>query len=402
MSYMKTKKKKKKSNKNDKTIIFILKLIIIASLLSFVIVCFIKYEKEENLNIIKTEYKKNNKKTNLKKTVTKFEVTTKKVYLAKKDTKQIVYNLETTNNYKPNIEYKSNNENIATVSDTGLITSKNNGSTTIDITVDGKLETIEVLVTSLISKMPKNMNNNKNLLSCERYSKEENDLLDEILASRINEAGYKTRAGAVAAARFITLEFPYKLGYFSENGRAAENQPTYYVDGEGRYYHVGLYLHSSRFKNITKSMYGPNIWGCKIYSIPSEGKRNNSFDCSGYITWVLLNGWFDPGDVGAGVSDGIEDLTDIGEKKKLSTSIKNNELKAGDLLSGPHIDGGHIAMIMGLRDGKYIVTECLWGNGDYGVIVRTYSKTSLQEYFKWHIDLDTYYKEDGNYTEDWI
>ena len=48
--------------------------------------------------------------------------------------------------------------------------------------------------------MPQNFNNSKSYLPCGRYTKEENDLLDEILKDRINDAGYKTRAGVVAAA----------------------------------------------------------------------------------------------------------------------------------------------------------------------------------------------------------
>ena len=75
------------------------------------------------------------------------------------------------------------------------------------------------------------------------YTKEQNDLLDEILKDRINDAGYKTRAGAVEAARFLSLEFPYRIRYFSENGRGNTNK----VEGEGRYYQVGLYLDESRF-----------------------------------------------------------------------------------------------------------------------------------------------------------
>ena len=148
-------------------------------------------------------------------------------------------------------------------------------------------------------------------------------------------------------------------------------------------------------------MYGPNPWGCYIYSVPSEGKRKNGFDCSGFVAWILLNGGFNPGDIGAGISS-VPDMTDLGSKKRLKTSLENSELKAGDLLSGIGSNGGHIAMIIGIKDGKYFVAESLWGNYAYGVIARTYSLESLQNNFYWHIDMDEYYKNDGNYTEYWL
>lgn len=106
--------------------------------------------------------------------------------------------------------------------------------------------------------MPKNFNEDKGYLPCEEYTLEESKLLDEILAYRINEAGYGTRAGAVAAARFLTLEFPYRIAYYWETGRL-NNTGKDYVDGEGRYYHKGLYLHESKYADLEASALGPKI-----------------------------------------------------------------------------------------------------------------------------------------------
>lgn len=331
-----------------------------------------------------------------------FDIKTKEIYLALNDTKQIEYELEIDSNYEEPLMIKSKNENIASVDELGVVTAKNLGTTTIELKIKEEIRTIEVTVTDLINKIPEKYNKNKYILPCNKYSEEQNDLLDKILKNRVEEAGISTRAGVIAAARFLTLEFPYKIGYFSENGRIDKNKYTNYVDGEGRYYHEGLYLHKSRFKNIAKSMYGPNIWGCPIYSYVSEGTRRNGFDCSGYIAWVLLNGGFNPGDIGAGISNVLTDMTDLGEKKNLTSSIKNMDLKAGDLLSGPNPTGGHIAMIIGLKEDKIYVTECLWGNIGYGAIISTYSMDSLKNNFKWYIDMDDYYKEEGKYTEYWI
>jgi len=334
--------------------------------------------------------------------INQFEVKTNSIYLAPSATKQIKYDLEINSNYEEPLLFTSEDETIASVDENGLVTANNNGTTTIYLQIKEEVKEVKVVVTSLINKVSEKWDKQKKLLTCNKYTEEENDLLDEILSSRVEEAGLKTRAGVLAAARFITLEFPYKIGYFSENGRLDHNRYTNYVDGEGRYYHKGLYLHKSRFSNIVKKMYGPNTWGCSIYSYVSEGSRRNGFDCSGYIAWILLNGGFDPGDIGSGISNVLTDMTDLGKKKKLTESLNNKELKSGDLLSGPYTTGGHIAMIMGIKGEEYYVTECLWGNGDYGVIVRTYTKETLKNYFKWHIDMDSYYIEEGNYTENWI
>ena len=80
--------------------------------------------------------------------------------------------------------------------------------------------------------------------------------MDAILEDRVNDAGYQTRAGVVAAARFLGLEFPYRINYFTENGRM-DSCYGGKIDGEGRYYHKGLYLDESRFSQIEKSWAGP-------------------------------------------------------------------------------------------------------------------------------------------------
>ena len=253
----------------------------------------------------------------------------------------------------------------------------------------------------MIELMPDEYNYDRKFLSCNQYTKEDNDFLDEILKDRINDAGYKTRAGVVAAARFLALEFPYRIGYFSENGRLNGYGAHLYADGEGRYYHQGLYLDESRYDNITTSVRGPGTWGCNIYSIPSNTYVSNGLDCSGFITWILYNGGFDCGDVGAGLTY-THDMTDLGEQIWITKSIFENSIKAGDLLSGAGSSGGHIALVAGFDENNYYIAESLWrGSGYFGSLIRTYKKEELANYFYWHIDMYEYYSEDGNYTEYW-
>ncbi len=150
----------------------------------------------------------------------------------------------------------------------------------------------------------------KEYLSCDCYDAEENEYLDEVLSYLINEAGYQTRAGAVEAARFLLLRFPFRLHYFYENGRLDDSD--YAVDGEGRYYHKGLYLGIEKTLGITDVLEGPACWGCSLYEDATGSYTDNGLDCSGFITWVLYNAGYDCRDLGAGPSPGIEDLIDLG------------------------------------------------------------------------------------------
>lgn len=320
-----------------------------------------------------------------------------KIYLAIGGSFTPRLTIKNVGHFTNNTKWLSENEKIASVSDNGEIKGISKGNTRVTASIDGKSTTIDVVVTDLIITRPKTFNKKKSYLPCDKYNKEENDLLDEILKDRINDAGYKTRAGVVEAARFLALEFPYKIRYFSENGRLATNG----VDGEGRYYHTGLYLDESRFKDIKKSKYGPQTWGCQLYSGPSHGKRSNGFDCSGFVSWVLLNGGFDVGDIGAGLASHL-DLTDYGKRTKTSTDlIKQKKIKVGDLLSSEGPSGGHIAIIVGEDDNTYYVAESLWTSPNVAVVIIGYPKKTIFNRYYWVMLMDDYYKEDGNLTSLW-
>lgn len=267
------------------------------------------------------------------------------------------------------------------------------GKSTIEI------EGLEVnkTIKSITSKyyVPTTSLTSKENISCDKVSETENDLLDEILKGKVNEVGNKTRAGVIEAARFLTLHFPYKIEYFYENGRLGTNK----IDGEGRYYHEGLYLNSSRYSSISKSGSGPKAWGCKLYSSPVKEKTNNGLDCSGFVSWALLNGGFNPGDLGAGFTS-TRNLTDLGKLKKTTKSlIESNKIKAGDLVHNYEATG-HIGIIIGIDDDNYYVAQAIWYD-DNGVTVTKISKSYMPTKFPHVVLMDSYYKEDGKYTEMW-
>lgn len=323
-----------------------------------------------------------------------------KIYLAIGTEHTPTLKITSVGNADKTILWTSSDAKIASVDINGKIKGLKKGNVKVTAKVMDKKISIDVVVTDLIIQRPKSFNNKKKYLGCNIYSKEDNDLLDEILKDRINTVGYKTRAGAVEAARFLALEFPYKIKYFSENGRIGER--TYKVDGEGRYYHQGLYLHSSRYKGIKYVQQGPKTWGCRMYSRVAHNSSANGLDCSGFITWVLLNGGFDVGDVGAGVSPGIKDLTDYGEKTKFNAKVvASGKVKVGDLLSSEGPGGGHIAIIVGEDDKYYYVAESLWTSPNVGVVIIPYSKKNLFKRYYYVMLMDSYYKEDGKLTKLW-
>lgn len=242
------------------------------------------------------------------------------------------------------------------------------------------------------------LSNDKPFLGCGQYSKEENDILDKALSYKIRNAGYGSRAGVVEAMRFLLLQFPYRMKYFYENGRLElRYENSSFADGEGRYYHKGLYLDESRFEKLDKEgmIQGPQTWGCPMYCEPDESEIENGFDCSGLITWALYNGGFDVKDIGAGPTENDNDLTDLGVKTDIK-DVKVETLKPGDLVGFD----GHIGMIIGIDEEHIYICESYW-NGDLQVNEFTYSKFIKGSQWKYVMLMDTYYKKDGNLTYMW-
>ena len=162
-----------------------------------------------------------------------FDVQIEDTLIVVKDKTKLSINLSTIGNPNKDVSVISSNEKVAKYVN-GFVVGIGNGK--VDIAVKdnyGHEKIFKVTVTSLITK-PK-INNNKKFLSSNTYTSKENKLLDEFLDYRVKKAGEKTRAGVVAAARFLALEFKHKVPYFLENGRLFDNGYSDYIDGEGRY-----------------------------------------------------------------------------------------------------------------------------------------------------------------------
>ena len=303
-----------------------------------------------------------------------------------------------------NIVYESSNNDVVSIKDDKLV-AKKLGNSKVKIIVNDKYEQeTNIVVTDLIVARPKKFDKNKSNLRCNQFDKEEAKILDDILKSKIEAVGgYGTRAAVVESMRFLLLDFPYQIEYFFENGRL--DGGTNKADGEGRYYHKGLYLSEDKFKDLKYIYSGPAIWGCPLRNWEDWGTtfkkgryKPNGLDCSGFVSWAIYNGGYDIGDRGAG--DNLQDNSEINDigGEKVSTSVelfKSGKVKAGDLLG----IWGHIAIVAGIDKDRVYVAESLWTYG--GPVINTYTFEEATDEFVQAVLLDDLYKKDGLYTNMW-
>ena len=326
--------------------------------------------------------------------ITSFEAP-KKIYLIVGEVVEVPVTVTEKSNKTIKLKYNIENEEIISGTD-NKIKGLTDGKTKLVIkTQNNKSKEVEIIVTSLITKPT--LNNDKEYIKCGEYTKEESDLLEELLNLRIEEAGYETRGGVLAAARFLILEFKSGIRYFNENGRLENHSNILHIDGEGRFYHKGLYLTEDKYEQITASTEdGPKMWGCNLHNLYFNKDMENGLDCSGFITWALLNGGYDIKDVGAGEYDYVpNELLDLEPKEKITKDLLySGKIKAGDLIGFD----GHIAMIIGIESNKVYVGESY----ETGLRVRTFSYSELVESeFTDIILMDNYYKNEGKYHNMW-
>lgn len=296
------------------------------------------------------------------------------------------------------VRWQTSDASVVTVDTSGTLVAVGVGQATVTAIAQNGLSAEGEVIVSDLFQLPA-INNYKASVTQASYTQQQNDLLDKALAYRVGQAGYATRAGVVAAARFLTLEFPYTIPYFYENGRLNNHSGLAYVDGEGRYYHQGLYLHQSRFDDIVAVAAGPAVWGQSLYSYQTLEKSPNGLSCGGFVSWCLLNGGFDAGDSGSG--DFIyrnDDLCDLGERVLLTAELMaSGQVKAGDLL---FLDG-HIALIIGFDDTNIYVAEA-WEGCLHVDTYNRYTGIVHDSLFTHVVLMDSYYGADGDLTDYWL
>lgn len=333
----------------------------------------------------------------------------------------IDYQLEILTNSDDSIILYSSNDNVAKIINNKVVTS-GKGIVTITAIKDDYSKSIEINVTDKYT-LPNTDSEHKPFLKELVCTQDEAHMLDDILEMKINNAGYKTRAGVVAAARFLSLEFPYKLTYFSESGRLDSTTGTAISDGEGRYYHKGLYLSEDKFFDLKANKFGKATWGeffekddsddhsiddYYLYDgfVPADigshlylSKRPNGLDCSGFVAWCYYNGGFDFGDMGAG-GPGTYGMTNLGELVYINDELlKSDKIKAGDLVGF----ASHVGIVIGVDDDYIWIADTLIT----GLKVTKYERNVQsfealgEDAFKYFMLMDKEYLDDGNYSAMW-
>ena len=366
------------------------------SIIIFIISCFIAYDvinRKEEIHFIPTITEIDDGVKSIK-----FKVDT--FYLAIGESEKLNYDIESSkDDYK--LTWSSENEDIVSISD-GKIVGVNLGTSVVTLKSEsGKKAEVSVTVTDLIRKPE--LDDKKKFLPCHAYTEEEAHIIDEALRTRVLNKGEGTRAALIETIRFMTLSFKYKVSYFYENGRMHESGVRK-ADGEGRYYHKGLYLSEDKFKDIKVSHKGPAIWGCPLTNLQDHNrykpgaKMPNGLDCSGFVTWSLYNSGLDVGDIGAGINDRHKDMSDVGEMHSLTYEYANS----GDYKVGDVIDRwGHTALIAG-KDSEYLyIAESLLKGVRIEKVSYKNPNSSLYKYYAYINKMDKEYSKNDDYTDMW-
>lgn len=372
------------------------KVALIISITIFIVSGFIVYNiinKKEPINLIPTIKETNDGVKNIKFNVDTF-------YLAVGESQKLNYEVESTkDDYK--LTWSSENEDIVSVNE-GKITGVSLGTAVVTLKSEsGKSSKVTVTVTDLIRKPE--LDDKKSFLPCHAYTEEEAHIIDEALRTRVLNKGEGTRAALIETIRFMTLSFKYKVSYFYENGRMHESGVRK-ADGEGRYYHKGLYLSEDKFKDIKVSYKGPAIWGCPLTNLQDHNrykpgaKMPNGLDCSGFVTWSLYNSGLDVGDIGAGINDKYKDMSDVGEMHSLTYQYANSDdYKVGDVIAR----WGHTALIAG-KDSEYLyIAESLLKGVRIEKVSYKNSNSPLYKYYAYINKMDKEYSKNDDYTDMW-
>lgn len=366
------------------------------SIIIFMISCFIAYDvinRKEEIHFIPTITEIDDGVKSIK-----FKVDT--FYLAIGESEKLNYDIESSkDDYK--LTWSSENEDIVSISD-GKIVGVNLGTSVVTLKSEsGKKAEVSVTVTDLIRKPE--LDDKKKFLPCHAYTEEEAHIIDEALRTRVLNKGEGTRAALIETIRFMTLSFKYKVSYFYENGRMHESGVRK-ADGEGRYYHKGLYLSEDKFKDIKVSHKGPAIWGCPLTNLQDHNrykpgaKMPNGLDCSGFVTWSLYNSGLDVGDIGAGINDRHKDMSDVGEMHSLTYEYANSgDYKVGDVIAR----WGHTALIAG-KDSEYLyIAESLLKGVRIEKVSYKNPNSSLYKYYAYINKMDKEYSKNDDYTDMW-
>lgn len=182
---------------------------------------------------------------------------------------------------------------------------------------------------------------------------------NELIASNVEDAGYGTRAGVVAAAVTLIAELGNNYGV---------KVPYYWGGGH--------------YDGVVVGALG--YWGSTQCHTTANGQSYDycGLDCSGFVPWAIKNGGFNKG---VGLASDFQYMTGANRVKLSNSPV----MQPGDLLESD----GHVILIVGIDEeaGQYICAEAM-GNA-YGVL---FTRRSFTESGYWGVDLEDYYNNPSN------
>ena len=209
-------------------------------------------------------------------------------------------------------------------------------------------------------------NNTKPFMSCNTYTSADKIRLDAMLKKVVSDAGYGTRAGVVAAARFLVGGLDYKVPYLG---------PKVVDSSLGRYQKIGL--------NIGQR----NSWGC-VVSGWTQG-----MDCTNFVSWAFYQ-------------NGILSFPYSTNHKPVRSVI--NQIRVGDLLYTPCTSNckndfklNHVGIIIGI-DNNYIYVAESTTESTNAIVITKWQKNNMPTSGKFSIVNLFNYASDGNITNMWI
>ena len=201
------------------------------------------------------------------------------------------------------------------------------------------------------------VSNTKPFMKCNTYTAQDKARLDAKLAQVVNEAGRGSRAGVVAAARFLVGGLDYKVPY--EGG-------VYYNKG-------GL--------NIGQN----GAWGC-------SGK---GLDCYSFVAWARAqNGLPDDGFYNGSKQNTAGDAANIKVGDYLLTPCSSSSCKNANKIN-------HIGLVIGIDENYLYVAEETTGNINALVVTRL-ARNNLPRSGGFSLVRHVNYPSEGNVTNMWI
>jgi len=199
-------------------------------------------------------------------------------------------------------------------------------------------------------------------ITCGMYNHDQLAAREQILAKKVNTAGFGTREGVVAAARYLSTEIDSKIPYWW-GGKSTK---------------VGLNSQWGCGKAITASP------GTSVQ--PYNSVHPFGLDCSGFVSWSIRNGGYKASTIEEGSSNQFNFTNN--NIRWGATGI--DTVKPGDLAW----TDGHIGVIIGIDKTKCSYTVAEEKGASFGLVVTNNDCTSGR--FSHIILMDDYYNNSSN------